>query len=157
MADPVKHGSRPDGSEIWYWRISAGTDASGKRIQVYDSFDTEKEARDAHARALTEIRENRFVARRGPVVNAYLDGWEAAHTRDLEAGTAAKIRYLLRPVRDRLGARRLSSLTRADIDALADWMLKSGRRRVGKPGTPLSARTVAHPGGIPAGLRRRGG
>ena len=71
-----------------------------------------------------------------------IDAWEPAHTRDLEATTAAKIRHLLRPVRDRLGDRRFQTLTRADIDALADWMLKAGRRRVGKPGTPLSARTV---------------
>ena len=41
-----------------------------------------------------------------------------------------------------MGDRRLQALTRADIDALASWMLTSGRVRAGTPGTGLSARTV---------------
>jgi integrase len=41
-----------------------------------------------------------------------------------------------------MGDRKLQSVTRADVDAFVDWMLVSGRKRGGKPGTPLSARTV---------------
>lgn len=44
--------------------------------------------------------------------------------------------------RDRVGDRKLQSVTRADVDQLVDWMLTSGRKRGGKPGTPLSARSV---------------
>ena len=51
---------------------------------------------------------------------------------------ATKVSYegALKPVRDRLGPRRLQSLTRADIEDLRDWMTDHGRRRGGTPGTP---------------------
>ncbi len=143
MADPIKTGTRPDGSTFFWFRLSAGRNpVTGQRVQVYHSGDREKDVRAEHARILSEISQRRYVGRDSNTVSAYLDTWEPAHARDLEPTTAAKIRHLLRPVRDRLGDRRMQSLTRADVDQLADWMLTSGRRRVGKPGTPLSARTV---------------
>ena len=52
------------------------------------------------------------------------------------------VRHSLRPVRERLGDRKLQSITRADVDGLVDWMLSEGRKRGGKPGTGLSARSV---------------
>jgi integrase len=48
----------------------------------------------------------------------------------------------LRPVRERLGTRLLQSITKGDVEDLIDWMLTSGRRRGGKPGTGLSGRTA---------------
>jgi hypothetical protein len=45
-------------------------------------------------------------------------------------------------VRERLGARPLQSITKADVEDLVDWMLTAGRRREGAPGTGLSGRTV---------------
>jgi integrase len=143
MADPIKTGTRPDGTTFYWFRVSAGRNtATGKRLQVYRSFGRRKDAVAEHARILREIHEHRYVARAGPTVSAYLDEWEPAHTRDLEAAGMAKVGHLLRPVRERLGERRLASLTRPDIDALVNWMLAAGRRRAGKPGTGLSARTV---------------
>ena len=44
-------------------------------------------------------------------------------------------RDAFRPVRERLGNRKLQSVTKADIENLVDWMLTSGRKRGGKPGT----------------------
>jgi integrase len=143
MPDPIKPGTRRDGTTFYWFRVSAGNDpATGKRRQVYQSFDKRKDAVAEHARIVREVHQHKYVARGGRTVGAYLDEWEPAHTRDLEAATAANIAHLLRPVRERLGERKLQALTRADIDALVDWMLTSGRRRAGKPGTGLSARTV---------------
>jgi integrase len=82
------------------------------------------------------------VGRDGITVSAYLDRWEPAHGRDLEGGSRAQARHALARVRERLGDRKLQSVTRADVDALVDWMLTSGRKRGGMPGTPLSARSV---------------
>jgi integrase len=45
-------------------------------------------------------------------------------------------------VRERLGTRKLQSITNADIEDLVDWMLTAGRRRGGEPGTALGARSV---------------
>lgn len=142
MSDPIKTGTRPDGTTYYWWRVEAGRGADMRRKQVYRSFDTKKAAKAEYARVLNEISERRFVARDGITVSAYLDQWEPAHGRDLEDGSRAQIRHALRRVRERLGDRKLQSLTRADVDALVDWMLTSGRKRGGKPGTALSARSV---------------
>jgi integrase len=142
MSDPIKSKVNPDGTTVWWFRISAGADSTGKRIQVYRSFDTKREAKAEHAKIVHDLAGHRFVARDGITVNAYLDTWEPAHGRDLEEGSRAVIRHDLRPVRERLGERKLQSVTRADIDSLVDWMLTAGRVRGGKPGTGLSPRSV---------------
>jgi integrase len=142
MSDPIRSKVNPDGSTVWWFRISAGTDSTGKRLQVYRSFSTKREAKAEHAKIIRDLAEHRFVARDGITVNAYLDSWEPAHGRDLEEGSRAVIRHDLRPVRERLGERKLQSVTRADIDQLVDWMLTEGRRRGGRPGTGLSPRSV---------------
>lgn len=142
MADPIKTGIKPDGTTYYWWRVEGGRKASGKRTQVYRSFSTKKGAKAEYAKVMNDINERRFVARDGITVSAYLDRWEPAHGRDLEDGSRAQIRHALRRVRERLGDRKLQSVTRADVDALVDWMLTSGRKRGGQPGTPLSARSV---------------
>jgi integrase len=142
MADPIKTGIKPDGTTYYWFRVSAGHNVSGKRIQVYRSFATLKAAKAAHAKVVNEIYERRFVAKDNLTVRAYLDQWEPAHGRDLEDGSRAQLRHALARVRERLGDRKLQSITRADIDALVDWMLTAGRKRGGRPGTPLSPRSV---------------
>jgi integrase len=142
MTDPIKTGTRPDGTTHYWWRVEAGRNASGRRSQIYRSFSTKKAAKAEYARETNEINERRFVARDGITVDAYLDQWEPAHGRDLEDGSRAQLRHALGRARERLGDRKLQSVTRADVDALVDWMLTSGRKRGGKPGTPLSARSV---------------
>lgn len=142
MSDPIKTGTKPDGKTYYWFRISAGKDVEGKRVQVYKSFDTKRAAKAEHAKIISALADHKFVARNGVTVNAYLDKWELAHGRDLEASSRTVIGHDLQPVRDRLGERKLQDVTRDDIDGLADWMLTQGRKRGGKPGTGLSPRTV---------------
>jgi integrase len=142
MADPIKAGTRTDGSTYYWFRVDGGRNASRKRVQVYRSFDKKKDAKAEYARIINEINERRFVARDGITVDAFLDEWEPAHGRDLEAGSQAAIRHALGPVRSRLGSQKLQSVTRRDIDALVDWMTAAGRKRGGKPGTGLGPRTI---------------
>jgi hypothetical protein len=35
MSDPIKTKTNPDGSIVYWFRISAGADSTGKRRQVY--------------------------------------------------------------------------------------------------------------------------
>jgi integrase len=143
MSDPIKTGTKPDGKTYYWFRVSAGNDpATGRRVQVYKSFDTKREAKAEYGKILNDLAEHRFVARSALTVSAYLDRWEPAHGRDLELGSRTVIRHDLQPVRTRLGERKLQDITRDDVDALADWMLTEGRKRGGKPGTGLSPRTV---------------
>ena len=142
MSDPIKSGTRPDGSPMYWFRVDAGRNTGGKRVQVYRSFDTKKDAKAEYARIVREVHEHRFAAPDKVTVSGYLDRWEPAHGRDLEDGSRAVIRHALRAVRERLGDRRLQSVTRVDVDQLVDWMLTSGRKRGGQPGTGLSPRSV---------------
>jgi integrase len=142
MSDPIKTNTRADGSMFYWFRIEAGRNASRQRVQIYRSFDTKKAAKAEYARITNEINERRFVSRDGITLNGYLDRWEPAHGRDLEEAARASIRNALQPIRDRYGDRRIQSIERPDIDALVDFMLTSGRKRGGKPGTGLGPRTV---------------
>lgn len=142
MREPVKKGTRPDGTTFYWFRVSAGRDAAGKRIQVYRSGSNRREVLAEYARVMVEISEQRFVAPKDITVSAYLDAWEPAHGRDLEEGSRAQIHHALQHVRSRLGDRKLQAITRRDVDNLVDWMLTSGRTRGGKPGTGLAPRTV---------------
>ena len=142
MSDPIKTGARPDGSTFYWFRVSAGRNASGKRVQVYRSGDVKREVRAEYARIIRDVHERRYVARDGVTVGEFLDEWEPAHGRDLEAGSRAAIRHALGPVRSQLGTRKLQTVTRRDVDALVDWMATEGRRRGGKPGTGLGPRTI---------------
>lgn len=143
MSDPIKKDTRADGSVFYWFRISAGRHpVTGKRVQIYKSSDSKREAKAEYGKILSDLAEKRYVARDGISVSTYLDSWEPAHGRDLEEGSRAVISHDLRPVRERLGERKLQSVTRADVDQLVDWMLTEGRKRGGRPGTGLSPRSV---------------
>ena len=62
--------------------------------------------------------------------------------RGKSPNTDSAYRHGLQPARDRLGALPLQKLTTAHVEDLIDWMLTSGRRRGGRPGTPLSSRSA---------------
>ncbi|MGH3253443.1 MAG: tyrosine-type recombinase/integrase, partial [Trebonia sp.] len=63
-------------------------------------------------------------------------------TRGRRESTKVSHREALRPVRERLGNRKLQSITKADVEKLVDWMLTAGRKRGGTPGTGLGPRSV---------------
>jgi len=69
----------------------------------------------------------------------------------VEAATARNYADALRPVRVRLGDRRIQSLDEQDIDDLVAWMLTEGRVRGGKTGTGVGVRAVSSPSGCCVG------
>jgi integrase len=144
VTDPaaVKKGTRKDGSTYYWFRASGGFDATGRRLQKYHSGDRRKDVLAEYGRVLAEMAAQRFVATDDITVTAYLDKWEPAHGRDLEDGSRAQLRHNLQPVRDRLGDRKFQGITRWDVESLVDWMETRGRKRGGRPGTPLGPRTI---------------
>ena len=83
-----------------------------------------------------------FTDRTAETVNEALDAYLESACFERAANTRVSYAGALLPVRERLGARKLQSITRKDVEELRDWMLTSGRRRGGTPGTPLGARSV---------------
>jgi integrase-like protein len=73
---------------------------------------------------------------RGTYVRAsdeMLDTWLEGTTRDLRASTTRNYEDAFLLVRERLGSRRLQSITEADIEALVTWVMTHGRRRAARP------------------------
>lgn len=143
MANPIKRIERKDGTVRYRFVVDVGRDPeTGKRKQLTVTKDTMKEARAEYARIRHETDRGVFVRPTKLTVDEFLDEWLASATRDVERGTAANYRDALLPVRRRLGGQLLQQLVEADIEGLVDWMLTEGRRRGGKPGSGLSARSV---------------
>lgn len=144
MADPIKRVPLADGSVRYRFVIDIGRDPkTNKRQQKTHTFDRMREAKAEYARIKSETARGVYVAPANTTVNALLDDYLTQACRDVEEGTASNYRHALAPVRERLGERRAQSVTEQDIDQLVDWMLTEGRKRGGKPGTGLSARTVS--------------
>ncbi|MFR9803153.1 tyrosine recombinase XerC [Pseudonocardia sp. RS010] len=123
--------------------IDVGRDPmTGKRTQLTRTFDSWKEARAERARMISETATGNFVRPRKLTVDQYLDQWFEGATRNVRPSTKRSYRDALAPVRERLGARKLQDLTKADVEALVTWMETSGRKRGGKAGTGLGPRSI---------------
>ncbi|GAB3902693.1 tyrosine-type recombinase/integrase [Kibdelosporangium lantanae] len=143
MADPIKKITLKNGDTRYRFVIDIGRDPeTDKRKQLTITCDTKKEAKAEYAKIKNQCDEGTFVAPDKITVSAWLDTWLKSATIDVEKATASNYADALKPVHARLGDRKLQQITEEDIDAFVTWMLTSGRRRGGKPGTGLSLRTV---------------
>ncbi|OPC84268.1 site-specific integrase [Embleya scabrispora] len=114
----------------------------GKRNQLTVTRDTLTEAKNERARIIHEQARGTFVAPNKMTVDELLDAWLESATRGLEEGTRSNYTSAVLPVRTRLGHKQIQQLTESDVEKFVDWMISSGRRRGGKPGTGLSVRAV---------------
>jgi integrase len=133
----------PDGRRRYSFRVDVGRGPDGKRIQEHRTFDRRDDAVKALARIQHETGQGSYVRPSRETLGEYLDTYLEGAARNLRPSTARNYADALLPVRDRLGGRYLQSLSKTDIEALVSWMLTSGRRRGGKAGAGLSARSVA--------------
>jgi integrase len=132
----------PDGRKRYAFRVDVGRGPDGKRIQEYRTFDRRKDAEQALARIQHETGQGAYVRPSRETLNEHLDEWLAGVARNLRASTRRNYEDALLPVREQLGGRYLQSVTKADIERLVNHLLTSGRRRGGKAGSGLSARSV---------------
>jgi integrase len=143
MSDPIKKIELANGKTRYRFVADIGRDpTTGKRRQLTKTFDTKREARDEYAKIHHQTAEGTFVASTAITVSEWLDTWLKSATIDVEKATAHNYADAVRPVRQRLGHRRLRDLTEEDIDDLVDWMLTAGRRRGGPAGSGLGVRSV---------------
>lgn len=127
----------PVGDQTRYrWVVDVGIHpATGKRRQLTRTFDNPEVAERELARTLDSVRDGSVVLPSKLTVGEFLDEW--LHGQDV-----ASYREALKPVRDWYGGTPLQRLSEGDVEKLIAWMMASGRRRGGKPGTALSRRTV---------------
>jgi integrase len=142
VKEPIRKITHKDGRTRYRLVVDIGRDADGKRRQLTRTFDTKKEALAELSRIRHEVHAGTHVAPSKVTVNELLDIWLKTATRDVEDGTASNYDSAIRPARSYLGHKELQELTEEDIEGLIDWMVTSGRKRGGKPGTGLSVRAV---------------
>ena len=142
MSERIRKITLKNGAVRYRLVVDTGRDEQGRRQQLTRTFDRLKDARGELARIRHETDQGTYVRPSEETVNAYLDGFLTGATRGRRESTRRNYEDAFRPVRERLGNRRLQSITKADVEALMDWMLTSGRKRGGKPGTGLSGRTA---------------
>jgi integrase len=142
VKEPIRKVELKDGTVRYRLVVDIGPDENGKRQQITRTFDKLKEARAELSRIRHETDKGTYVKPSDITVSQYLDEYLIGATRGRRESTKVSYRDAFRPVRERLGHRQLQSISKADIENLVDWMLTSGRRRGGKVGTGLGARSV---------------
>jgi len=143
MSDPIKKIELKDGSVRYRFVVDVGRDPqTGKRTQLTRTFDKRREAVAELARMRSETAQGTFVRPRKLTVDQYLDEWFEGATRNVRPATRRSYADALAPVRERLGAMPLQDVTKADLERLVTWMATSGRKRGGKVGTGLGARSI---------------
>jgi integrase len=131
------------GGPRWRFTLNLGPDpVTGNRRQRVYTYDDPKEAERERDRMCGQLVEGRYTDRNNKTVNDGCDAYLASACYGLAEATKVSYAKALLPVRDRLGRRKLQSITKADIEALRDWMETEGRRRGGTPGTELGPRSV---------------
>lgn len=139
----IKKVTLKNGEARYRFKTDVGRDPdTGRRMQTELTFPTQREAKAELARIQHERARGTLVLPSRRTVADLCDAYVESATRGVEAGTKANYRDALLPVRTRLGSVALQRLVEADVESLVDWMLTSGRRRGGTPGTGLSARAA---------------
>lgn len=134
----IKTLTMADGSKRYRFTVETGRDpVTGKRTQRRYTFTRMKDAKREQARLTSAVHDGTFVDRSRETVDEMLDRYLRSACFERADNTRVSYANALQPVRERLGRRKLQSLTRADIEDLRDWMLAEGRRRGGKSGGPL--------------------
>ena len=143
MSDQIRKIELKDGRVRYRFVVDVGRDPeTGRRTQLTRTFDTLREARAERSRMISESSQGTFVRPRKLTVEQYLDQYLEGATRNVRPSTRRSYADALAPARTRLGARKLQDLTKADVEALVTWMATSGRKRGGKAGTGLGARSI---------------
>lgn len=140
----VPNDYKPAKGEVVRYRfvVDIGDDPkTGKRKQKTHTFDSKREAEKRLSKILSEVDGDRFVIPAKLTLNELCDEWLRSK-RGKEANTISAYANGLKPARDQLGEKPAQKVTVKDINDLVEWMLTSGRKRGGKPGTGLSPRSV---------------
>lgn len=138
----------------WTFQLDVGTKPDGTRDRERFTFDSQTQARREYRRISSEVAAGTYAKLLDITVNEACDQWLTGR-RGIRRITLEGYRNDLKPVRRRMGGKKLAQLTKADGDALVDFMLSEGRRshRHFRPDSLMSQVTDfigRHPEGITA-------
>jgi len=131
-----------NGEKRYRFTVDVGRGADGKRVQRQFTFTRLKDAKAKLAEVSHQVNDGTYVDRSKVTVGELIDSYLEHALFEREENTKVSYRCALAPARELLGHLRAQYVTREDVERLRDWMLAKGRKRGGKPGTGLGARSV---------------
>ncbi|WP_460697304.1 hypothetical protein [Nocardia thraciensis] len=108
------------------FQIDIGTKPDGTRDRQRFTYPTAAVARREYRRISTEVAEGKYVRFTNLTVDEACDEWLDGR-RGIRTISLRGLINDLKPVRRKFGGRKLADLTKADGDALVEWMLTAGR------------------------------
>lgn len=117
----------------WGFRVSAGTDETGRRRYITDySHPSAEDAEEALAKVQRQLKRKTFSFEK-TTVRSYLEGWLSARVDhgELKASTARMYRaYIGNDIAPALGALELRKVTRSDVSDFVRDLRADGRGAV---------------------------
>ncbi|WP_305779510.1 site-specific integrase [Nocardia nova] len=154
-AEPINKHTAKNGTTTYWFQADVGTKPDGTRDRQRFTYRTLAEARREYRRITSEVAEGRYIRQTPLTVDQACDEWLKGRRNIRRVSLNNYTRHLL-PVRRFMGGKKLAQLTKADGDALVEWMLTAGRvdqRRAINPDS-LSSKVAAfvalHPDGVTA-------
>lgn len=110
--------------------LDVGERMDGRRRQVTRTLDTLTEAREFVAATRADVKRGTYNAPDRTTFDALAARWLDSR-RDVREITLTGYRTVLKPVRARLGGRKVQDVTRADLEALVGWLATEAGRSGG--------------------------
>jgi integrase len=140
--DPIQKVPLSDGRTRWRFTVDVGTKPDGRRDQRRMTFDTKAEAKQRRAEILAEVGRGTFVKpNRSLSVRGVCEQWLSSKAGRRPA-TQRSYRDALRPLVERYGSMPIQAVDSTHVENIKAAMLDGSARKVGRPGTPMSARAV---------------
>lgn len=151
-AEPISRRVATNGTVSYEFRADVGTKPDGSRDRRRFTYRTLAEARKELRRITSEAAAGTYHRPTSITVDEACDAWLAGR-RGIREVTLYGYRMDLLPVRRHLGGRKLQQLTKADGDALVEWMLTKARTspkhyRADSLAGRVVAMVAEHPEGI---------
>ncbi|MFE3001400.1 site-specific integrase, partial [Nocardia sp. NPDC059246] len=151
-AEPINKHIAKNGTVTYRFQVDIGTKPDGTRNRQQSTYRTLAEARREYRRITTEVARGTYAKLVEITVDEACDQW-LADRRRIRRNSLERCRQDLKPVRRRLGPKKLAHLTKQDGDALVEWMLTEGRRSPRQPRpdslvSQVAAVIARHPEGI---------
>ena len=153
-AEPITKRISKAGTVSYEFRADVGTNPDGTRDRRRFTYRSLAEAKREYRQITTEVATGIYTRKSTLTVAEACDEWLAGR-RGIRSVTLQGYTHDLAAVRRFLGGRKLQQLTKADGDALVDWMLTEGRssrirHRPGSFAAQVTELIAQHPRGISA-------
>lgn len=154
-AEPIDKRTAKNGSVSYHFMVDVGTKPNGSRDRQRFTYDTKTEARREYRRITSEVAAGTYIKLVDLTVAEACDEWLKGRRNIRRVSVNNYTRHLL-PVRRFMGGKKIRDVTKADGDALVEWMLTRGRvdQRAKTRADSLSSQVAAfvalHPDGVTA-------